>query len=360
MSELFGTASDFGPSGISSLAEAQQSYADSGENTADQQAEQTIANVLANVGDRSNIRGSTNYDPIFAQAFNMARGLQPGNRVAGDYFGADKFVNQSDLARPSYLQPQVRGDKGMYFSQGERFLQETLPPIIQGIRNISPTGIITNLINRGLDVYDKGKEVYDETFGDTIFRRYGYDNEQKQKVRKQLPSSAPTVEPEAYDMFGNRMSELTGQRGISIGNEAMQQQIDRSLAQSALDAIGDLDSINYSSLSSTPAPEPEKETDVGIMQNMDRSELTDAGRAILAGMQNNNRNLPQATQTADLNLKNLLTSPGVVGQALGYTQPFIQNILPEGVNYDAGLIFDRDKPEDSYTGIKFTIPFSTG
>lgn len=281
MSELFGTASDFGPSGISSLAEAQQSYADTGENTADQQAEQTIANVLANVGDRSNIRGSTNYDPIFAQAFNMARGLQPGNRVAGDYFGADKFVNQSDLARPSYLQPQVQGDKGMYFSQGERFLQETLPPIIQGIRNISPTGIITNLINRGLDVYNEGKEIYDKTFGDTPLRRYNYDNEQKNKVP------------------------------------------------------------------------------VGIMENLDRAELTDAGRAILAGMQNNNRNL-EPVQTADLNLRDFLTSPGVVGKALGYTQPFIQNVLPEGVNFDAGMILNQEKPEESYTGIKFTIPFSTG
>jgi hypothetical protein len=68
-------------------------------------------------------------------------------------------------------------------------------------------------------------------------------------------TSAPNVEPEAFDMFGNRMSELTGQQGVNISNQAMQQQRDRSLAQDALDARGDLDSINYSALSPAPVDE---------------------------------------------------------------------------------------------------------
>jgi hypothetical protein len=88
MSELFGGASDYGSSGIDSLADAQYSYDDNRAQTvADNQAEEAISNILANVGNRSNIRGSTNYNPIFAQALNMSRGLQPGNRVTGDYFG---------------------------------------------------------------------------------------------------------------------------------------------------------------------------------------------------------------------------------------------------------------------------------
>ena len=160
MSELFGTASDFGPGigGIAELSDAQQSYADTGINTADQQAERAIAEVLANVGNRSNIRGSENYDPIFAQAFNMSRGLQPGNLVAGDYFGAQNFANQSDLARPSYLQPQVRGDKGMYFSGAERFLQETLPSIVQGASDFGLTGIIKNLGKYGQKIFEEKEE----------------------------------------------------------------------------------------------------------------------------------------------------------------------------------------------------------
>ena len=218
-------------------------------------------------GTVSNITNAVNYDPNFAALNMIGRGLTPSPALR------DKI----SFDVPSSMLPQILGDRlnargepVRYYSQGEKFLQEDLPPIIQGIRNVSPTGIIMNLINRGMDVYDKGKEVIEKTF------------------------------------------------------------------------------------------EPEKETDVGIMQNMDRANLTDAGRAILAGMQNNNRYLPPVTQTADLNLKDLLTSPGVVGKALNYAEPFIQSIVPEAVDVDAGMIFNQEKPEESYTGIKFTIPFSTG
>ena len=294
MSELFDGASDYGSSGIDSLAQAQDAYSNQGtsfgppQNT-DQQAEQVIQNILGNVGNRSNVRGSTNYNPIFAQALNMSRGLQPGNRVAGDYFGADNFQGISDLARPSYLQPQVVGEKGMYFSPAERGIQETLPEMIRSYQeNFTIGGILDKLINKGEDVYEKGKSLYDKTFGDTPFRRFNYDNEQQNKVP------------------------------------------------------------------------------VGIMENMDRAEMTDVQRAIMAGFDNSRLNPVQIDpnlQTAGLNLDDLqkfVTSPGVVGKALDYAQPYIQNLLPDNVNVDTGLIYNQEKPEDSYTGIKFTIPFSTG
>ena len=49
-----------------------------------------------------------------------------------------------------------------------------------------------------------------------------------------------------------------------------------------------------------------------------------------------------------------------MSKGLGYAEPYIQSIMPEGVNFDSGLIYNQEKPEDSYTGFKFTIPFSTG
>ena len=273
-----------GYAGIGDYESVQSGY-ESDNNNADSNAEQAIQKVLADTGDRSNIRGSTNYNPVFAQALNMSRGLQPGNRVAGDYFGADNFRGIENLVRPSYLQPQVPGEKGMYFSQGEKFLQETLPPIIQGVRNISPTGIITNLINQGLEVYDKGKSLYDETFGDTPFRRFNYDNEQKNK------------------------------------------------------------------------------SPVGIMENIDRAGATDIQRALMAGYDANPYSRPDlATQTAGLDLKDVqnfvLNSPGVLGKALNYAEPFIQSIVPDTVDVDTGFMYNPEKPDDSYTGIKFTIPFN--
>tara|TARA_R110002126_G_scaffold2653_1_gene14909 strand:- start:1123 stop:1953 length:831 start_codon:yes stop_codon:yes gene_type:complete len=276
MSELFGGASDFSSSGIDSLADAQYSYDDNRAQTvADNQAEEAISNILANVGNRSNIRGSTNYNPIFAQALNMSGGLQPGNRVAGDYYGANNFQGITDLARPSYLQPQLRGADGtMYFSEGERFLQETLPPIIEGARKLSPTGIIQTLIKQGQDAYNKGKGFLEETF------------------------------------------------------------------------------------------EPEKKSDIGIMENMNRSEANDIQRALMAGYDNSRMNPVQIdpnTQTAMSlrDVQNFITSPDVVGKGLSYAEPYIQKLLPEGLNFDAGSVYNEEEQEFQ-PRIQFTIPFSTG
>ena len=43
------------------------------------------------------------------------------------------------------------------------------------------------------------------------------------------PVSTVQTEPEAYTMFGDKMSPLTSQKGMSASNEALQQQIDNSL-----------------------------------------------------------------------------------------------------------------------------------
>ena len=117
---------------------------------------QAIANYLAQpqVGrTRSNIIDSPFYDADYASALKISRGLNPGGI-------------ESILRTPTYLQPQLtgqrvdaRGEPVRYFSPVERYLQETAPRQIQQIRNISPTGIIQNLINYGT-------EKFNETFGD--------------------------------------------------------------------------------------------------------------------------------------------------------------------------------------------------
>ena len=288
MSELFGSASDYSSSGIDSLAQAQDNYNTYGTNTADSDAEQTIQNVLSNVGDRSNVRNSVNYNPLYAQALNMSRGLQPGNRVEGIYPTSDNFynpnyidsANASNLARPSYLQPQVQGEKGMYFSPVERFAQET------DFSKMGLMGILGSLLDAGKKTYESGKDMYDDTFKDTPFERYNYDNEQKNIVP------------------------------------------------------------------------------VGIMENMDRAEASDIQRALMAGYDNARMNPVQIdpnTRTA-FNFKdvqNLITSPGAIGKVLEYGAPFIQNQLPEGLNFDAGTVYNEEEQEFQ-PRIQFTIPFSTG
>ena len=223
---------------------------------------QAIANYLAQpqIGrSRSNILGSVNYDPEFASAINISRGLNPGGI-------------QSLISTPTYLQPQFtgqrvdrRGEPVRYYSPVERFMQETLPPVIESIRNVSPTGIITNLIDRGLDVYNKGKEVIKDAF------------------------------------------------------------------------------------------EPEEKSDVGIMENMDRADMSDFQKAVVSGYENNPFSGP-ATQTAfDLrDARNFLTSPAVLGKAVDYFSPQIQQMLPEGTVIDTSP--KRTDQGDFMQNIEVRVP----
>ena len=93
----------------------------------------SILNPALGGGNRTNITnvgGGSNlvYDPAFAAALDISRGLDPTNNLGGT----------GGLTVPSYLRPQIEGefydpfgDKPMFFSQGEKFLQETLPEIVR-------------------------------------------------------------------------------------------------------------------------------------------------------------------------------------------------------------------------------------
>ena len=122
----------------------------------DDNTAQVIANQLAQpqLGqNRSNItnlvsidprtgQSTSLYDPTFAAAFDISRGLDPTNNMGGT----------GGLAVPSYLRPQVpgnlvlneAGDRMMFGSGLERFAQETAPEIIRGFQNVG----IGSLINR--------------------------------------------------------------------------------------------------------------------------------------------------------------------------------------------------------------------
>ena len=110
----------------------------------DDNTAQVIANQLAQpqVGlNRSNIRGTDNYDPTFAAAFDISRGLDPtGN-----------FQGTGGLAVPSYLRPQIEGRLGpapgapKFFSEAERFLQEDLTDFVQSGPGI--VGLIGNFLS---------------------------------------------------------------------------------------------------------------------------------------------------------------------------------------------------------------------
>ena len=132
--------SSSGLSGVQSFSDYSPSGSD-GDNYA-----QATANLIAQpkVGqNRSNIIGTDNYDPQFAAALQISRGLNPG-------------VNTGGLDVPSYLQPQLTGNiasdfrgsynqEPKYYSPVERFMQTDLADFVQSAPSV------TNLIGRGLD-----------------------------------------------------------------------------------------------------------------------------------------------------------------------------------------------------------------
>jgi len=111
----------------------------------DDNTAQVIANQLAQpqLGqNRSNIVGSSTYDPTFAAAFDISRGLDPTNNFGGT----------GGLAVPSYLRPQIesgrvdaRGEPIRYSSGFERFLQEDLTDFVQSGPGI--VGLIGNFLS---------------------------------------------------------------------------------------------------------------------------------------------------------------------------------------------------------------------
>ena len=124
----------------------------------DDNTAQVIANQLAQpqVGmNRSNVRGMANYDPTFAAAFDISRGLDPTNNFGG----------LGGLSVPSYLRPQTpgnlvlneAGDRMMYGSPVERFLQETAPEIVRGFQSVGIGGLLSRLGTSISDAFSDAK-----------------------------------------------------------------------------------------------------------------------------------------------------------------------------------------------------------
>ena len=184
----------------------------------DDNTSQTIANFTAQpqVGlNRSNITnlvdartGQSLYDPTFAAALDISRGLDPTNNLGGT----------GGLTVPSYLRPQIEGefydpfgDKPMFFSQGEKFLQETLPEIVR-------SGPIARLARGIGSIFQEGINfAKDATAGiklpslSTMFPDTGGDNNEPtvNRIEEQKEPEFVREDVEGVPRFGTRtMDEL--------------------------------------------------------------------------------------------------------------------------------------------------------
>jgi hypothetical protein len=192
----------------------------------DDSAAQFIANQFAQPQagmNRSNIIGTANFDPQFAAAFDISRGLDPTNNFGG----------VGGLSVPSYLRPQTpgnlvlneAGDRMMYGSPVERFAQETAPEFVRGIQKVGIGGLLNTISEAfsdakraiGLDGGAQGGlkvEDLQPTMGtlDPSDRFLGDMSQQGADIRVTDPvvsapasvnmASVPQVSP-MFDQFGN-------------------------------------------------------------------------------------------------------------------------------------------------------------
>jgi hypothetical protein len=108
---------------------------------------------------RSNIRDSVNYDPVYAQALNITRGLLPGNQGQGI----------QNLTRPPSLTPQVPGRfdseadmvRPMFYSGAEKFLVQDAPGLVRQAMDMGIMGLV-----RKAGDYFSGN--FSKLFGDNI------------------------------------------------------------------------------------------------------------------------------------------------------------------------------------------------
>ena len=185
------------------------------------------ANVIASpiAGDRvgrSNIIGSVNYDPTFAQALNISRGLLPGN-IGGGF-------NQSNI--PSSLLPQVQSDlfpEDMYYSKVDRFLGETAPELVRNYMEMGIGGLLKNLTQGASNTIKDTKEALDggigyikNAFGGLSFE--DITNNVNEAVSNLFPArdTSMNVGTEADLMLGDTFSEVyRGGKGTASVPDAL-------------------------------------------------------------------------------------------------------------------------------------------
>ena len=136
----------------------------------DDNTAQSIANYIAQpqVGlNRSNIRGMANFDPQYAAALSISRGLDPTNNPSYGISGLG-VSNQpmiGGLPVPSNLRPQIEGEidgkKVMFNSRGEQVLQQYLPGIVEQAMDMGIMGLF-----RKAGDYASGK--FSKLFGNNI------------------------------------------------------------------------------------------------------------------------------------------------------------------------------------------------
>lgn len=162
---------------------------------------QASADVIASpiAGDRvgrSNIIGSVNYDPTFAQALNISRGLLPGN-IGGGF-------NQSNI--PSSLLPQVQSDlfpEDMYYSKVDRFLGETAPELVRNYMEMGIGGLLNKFTSAVSSTANSAKEALS---GGIDYLKNSLDGLSLEDINKSVNDAVSNLVPNRVETDTNPMN----------------------------------------------------------------------------------------------------------------------------------------------------------
>ena len=163
--------------------------------------------ILNQTGNRSNIRNAVNYDPLFAQALNIDRGLLPGNQVIGFYPTASQFQGQQDLTIPMDMRPTISGRAGefgpQYYSGVEKFLQEDAPEFVKSAMDMGIGGLFNKFTDAITSTANSAKEALD---GGIEYLKNSLDGLSLQEIKQNVSEAVSNLVPNRVETDTNPMN----------------------------------------------------------------------------------------------------------------------------------------------------------
>jgi len=163
--------------------------------------------ILNQTGNRSNIRNAVNYDPLYAQALNISRGVLPGNQVIGFYPTASQFQGQQDLTIPMDMRPTISGRAGkfgpQYYSGVEKFLQEDAPELVKSAMNMGIGGLLNKFTSTVSSTENSAKEAIS---GGKKKKKNSFDGLSLEDINKSVSDAVSNLVPNRVETDTNPMN----------------------------------------------------------------------------------------------------------------------------------------------------------
>jgi hypothetical protein len=335
----------------------------------DDNTAQVIANQLAQpqVGlNRSNITnlvdartGQSLYDPTFAAALDISRGLDPTNNMGGT----------GGLAVPSYLRPQIesgrvdaRGEPIRYSSGFERFLQEDVTDFVQSGPGI--VGLIGNFLSDnfndakkalGLDGGAKGGLKTEDLQPDKFISGMSQQGAGMSVTDPVVPApatvnmaSVPQVSP-MFDQFGNPYRSRFMRDAAEMAQQSLSGGI-ASVAPTMAREVGD--AMKDTFVTTTP--------NLNLPGFRSKSMSKEEADRVKENLEKNN---PVYQQMSDASQ---FLNPQAISRGLNYfAGPQIQDFFRGVTNNPNTTIrlgpgFDMEKQKVDDNIFSINIPFATG